>query len=155
MKKSLLCLFIIIFFNGCGACNNEKCIDFYNNSNKKTSMSIGWKYPDTTLENNHIRYFMHPSVFSFQKRVICEEGHASFEGLFLRQDTAMLFLFDDSVIENTDWKIVEKDYLVLQRYDLSLQDLEKLNWKVYYPPTEAMKDMKMFPPYQEKKDDTE
>jgi len=61
----------------------------------------------------------------------------------------MIFIFDGTVIGNTDWEIVEKDYLVLQRYDLSLQNLRELNWKVYYPPTEAMKDMKMWPPYKE------
>jgi len=44
---------------------------------------------------------------------------------------------------------VERDYLVLQRYYLSLQDLQKLNWRVSYPPTPEMKDMKMYPAYKE------
>lgn len=27
------------------------------------------------------------------------------------------------------------NYMVLQRYDLSLQDLQRLNWQISYPPT--------------------
>jgi hypothetical protein len=61
----------------------------------------------------------------------------------------MIFIFDGTTMDNTDWEVVKKDYLILQRYDLSLQDFQKLNWKIYYPPTPAMKDIKMWPPYQD------
>ena len=38
-------------------------------------------------------------------------------------------------------------YIVLARYDFSLQDMERLDWKFSYPPNEAMKDIKMDPPF--------
>ena len=38
-------------------------------------------------------------------------------------------------------------YVILKRYDLSKKDLQKLNWNIAYPPIEAMKDIKMYPPY--------
>ena len=41
---------------------------------------------------------------------------------------------------------------VLQRYRLKLEDLQKLDWTVAYPPTEAMKDMDIYPPYREASD---
>ena len=47
------------------------------------------------------------------------------------------------------WETVREDYIILQRYDLSIAELEKLNWTIYYPPTEAMKDFYMYPPYEE------
>ena len=61
--------------------------------------------------------------------------------------THIVYVFDATVVENTSWEIVAGDYLVLKRYDLSLDDLKQLDWKITYPPTEAMKDVKQYPPY--------
>lgn len=36
---------------------------------------------------------------------------------------------------------------ILQCYQLSLEDLQQINWTISYPPDERMKDVKMFPPY--------
>ena len=45
------------------------------------------------------------------------------------------------------WEI--EDYEdVLVRYDLKREDLERLHWTISYPPTEAMKDIHMYPPYE-------
>jgi len=62
-------------------------------------------------------------------------------------DTLHIFVFEEDVLSIYTWEKVVNDYMVLQRYDLSLQDLQQLNWQVSYPPAEAMKDMEMYPPY--------
>ena len=62
-------------------------------------------------------------------------------------DTLKFYILDAFVVENTPWEVVARDYLVLKRYDLSLSDLQKLDWRVTYPPTEAMKDVAQYPPY--------
>jgi len=62
-------------------------------------------------------------------------------------DTIFVFIFDAAVVENTSWEVVARDYLVLKRYDLTLSDLQRLEWKITYPPTEAMKDVKQHPPF--------
>ena len=36
---------------------------------------------------------------------------------------------------------------VVQRYHLSVKDLDRLHWTVTYPPTEEMKGVNMWPPY--------
>jgi hypothetical protein len=45
----------------------------------------------------------------------------------------MVFIFDAKVLETTPWDTVKAKYLVLKRYDLSLQDLEDMNWTITYP----------------------
>ena len=73
-----------------------------------------------------------------------------FEKLFNREGysgTVYVYVFDSEVVENTPWEVVARDYLVLKRYDLTLEDLQRLDWKITYPPTEAMKDVKQYPPY--------
>ena len=38
---------------------------------------------------------------------------------------------------------------ILRSYYLTLEDLQRLDWKITYPPTETMRDVKMYPPYGE------
>ena len=40
-------------------------------------------------------------------------------------------------------------YNILQRYDLTLKDMELLKHDIYYPPTPAMRNIKMWAPYSE------
>ena len=60
-----------------------------------------------------------------------------------------VFIFDSEILENIEWKEIRDNYMILKRYDLSLEDLQKLDFTLYYPPTEEMKDIKMYPPYEE------
>jgi hypothetical protein len=62
-------------------------------------------------------------------------------------DTLCFFIFATDTLKKYDWDIIRKEYKILQRYDLSLQDFIRLRRTITYPPTEAMKDMKMYPPY--------
>jgi hypothetical protein len=48
-------------------------------------------------------------------------------------DTLMMFFYDADMVDTTDWDIVVSDYLVLKRYDLSLEDLQGMNWTITYP----------------------
>lgn len=50
-------------------------------------------------------------------------------------------------MESNSWEKVVDEYLVLQRYDLSIEDFKKLGSLIPYPPTPEMKDMHMFPPH--------
>ncbi|MCL2040056.1 MAG: hypothetical protein FWG85_06475 [Bacteroidetes bacterium] len=156
MTKHLL--FVIILFLLCYRCSCEDYnnIEICNNSNQTIYFTQGINYPDTTLENNpnyidskgnrtYIAGSSYNRIFPFKTNFTTFHPYKSeFRYLY---DTLMVFLFDGYIIDHTIPEIIEKNYLVLQRYDLSLSDLEKLNWKIYYPPTEAMKDMKMWPPY--------
>jgi len=47
------------------------------------------------------------------------------------------------------WEGIRDDYDILVRYDLTYDNLEALNDTIPFPPSEAMKDMKMWPPYEE------
>ncbi|MDR3060023.1 MAG: hypothetical protein LBU84_18030 [Prevotella sp.] len=55
------------------------------------------------------------------------------------------FFISDTMLYKCDMSNIETH--ILQRYDLSLKDLEFLDWEISYPPSEKMKDMKMRPPY--------
>ena len=42
------------------------------------------------------------------------------------QDTMSIFIFDEETVNHNSWKIIAEEYLVLQRYDLSIEDIKKL-----------------------------
>ena len=62
-------------------------------------------------------------------------------------DTIIVFIFHTDTLEKYPWNEVRTGYKILKRYDVSWQEMERLEGRLYYPPTEAMKDMKMYPPY--------
>lgn len=71
---------------------------------------------------------------------------AFFEDAFgskIKSDTLMVYIFD---VSKLDANSSVGDALI-QRYDLSLPDLQQLNWKLTYPPDIRMKYVKMWPPY--------
>ena len=47
------------------------------------------------------------------------------------------------------WADIRKDNDYIVRYDLTYYDLLELDLTIPFPPTEDMRDMKMWPPYDE------
>ena len=64
-------------------------------------------------------------------------------------DTIRVFIFDLEILENTDWSVIRDQCLVKQRYDFTKEQLRGLTLWFSYPPTPEMKDIKMWPPYEE------
>jgi hypothetical protein len=67
-------------------------------------------------------------------------------------DTISVFFFSQDTLNTYSWEEIKHRYKVLRRYDLSIEDIQKLKNKydvpeIPYPPDERMKDMKMYPPY--------
>ena len=62
-------------------------------------------------------------------------------------DTICVFVFKTEVLEQYSWDSIRSNYLVLQRYDLSYEDVANSNYEICFPPSEAMKHIHMWPPY--------
>jgi hypothetical protein len=50
-----------------------------------------------------------------------------------RNKVLILFLLSRDTIEQVPWERIVDENLVLRRYDLTLADLEAMDWKVEYP----------------------
>ena len=62
-------------------------------------------------------------------------------------DTLLIFVFNADTLDTFGWDYVREHYMVLQRYDLSLGDLQSVNFRLSFPPNDAMKHIHMWPPY--------
>lgn len=168
MKKIIKMACFIVLVTICVGCPFSMEPDTYslfldNKSNHNMSVLIGnliseIKYPDTTL--THI--IRKENVVKVPCTGQTEEGACntflSIEQRWpdwvkaLPLDTFSLFLFDTDTLMHYSLEEIITEYKILQRYDLSSDDMIKLldgqkRVIIPYPPTEVMKDMKMYPPY--------
>lgn len=79
------------------------------------------------------------------------EKYMSWKGVFYDSEAGYLSIYicDDEIVKTNDKEALQKDYLVLVRYDFTQKQLEQdLNWQISFPPNEMMKDVHMWPPYE-------
>jgi hypothetical protein len=112
----------------------------------------GVVYPDTLLSfnKNELIYVNSEEKFTTSRpaRPITEWVSS------LPKDTISFYFFRADLLAEYSWEEIQCEYNILQRYDLSVEDIHALENQygipiIPYPPTEAMKNMKMYPPYKE------
>lgn len=120
-----------------------------NNSSDTIYSDLGWggklnQYPDTTLPNSKPALVEIPALQNFS---FYTPNRKTYEKAIqeLAADTLSIYIFSKTVYEDTAWSDVRSGYQVLQRYDLSLDNLKRMDFKVPYPPTAEMAGMKMYP----------
>ena len=112
--------------------------------------NYGTLYPDTLLPTTNqyiIKEIKRDSRYIYDSGIKWEEIYSQFP-----KDTLSIYIFHTDTLNQYTWEEVRDNYLILNRYDLSLDDLTKLNNKysvpeIPYPPNERMKNMKIYPPY--------
>jgi hypothetical protein len=102
----------------------------------------GLIYPDTILPIT----LSPPFSLSKSKNSSYLDFNMTGKDLFsgIPSDTLSMYIFHTDTLALQDWETITADYNVLVRYDLSFEDLERLDWKVFYPPNEKMEGVKMF-----------
>lgn len=152
MKKIIFFLLIILVPNVSCDILYDLCV--YNKSDHGINVYLGLGetyydssrgslYPDTVLalHNNTYKTDVNGvyvySVFSGWDQAYRKRG----------TDTISVFILHSDTVKKYSWDIIRSEYKVLKRYDLSLRDLRDLNYTIYYPPTRAMRTIKMYPPY--------
>ncbi len=123
-------------------------------------------YPDTTIS---FPWWFTSGPAKPSEYVTADRGLVEGAYVVYNVDTLSLFVLDYKLIEGKIWVEDSKDggywrndaWLkameetdVLLRYDLSINDMNRFRDKtgmvtLYYPPTPEMKDVKMWPPYEE------
>jgi len=151
---------LVILLNGCEGNENENChysIVFSNNSDKIINVDQrAASYPDSldrftccnplddklskidAYEQNN-----RDALHTYRPSDGCWE--VSFR---YNKKPMMIYVFDNQALKSIGYSRSKYDSIVLQRYDITLEDLKKLDWKITYPPDERMKDVKMYPPYE-------
>ena len=144
--KYLVILAILIIIS----CNNS-CVELVdhvysisvkNNMNRPFNFLVSYQYPDTLIPDNYndIKSLYPNGETRYDRK-------EKWENIFneLPADTLSIYFIDRDTLKNFEWDIIRRDYMISKRYDLSLQDLERLNYTISYPPSVEMEGIKMYP----------
>ena len=134
-------------------CNKEdekhhKTIRFINNTDKSIYVDGSNSYPDT-LNNQLGGVETQPQFFKVypnteNREALHQRDFWEVEFINIPSDTLMVYVFDADLLEAHTTHV---NNTIIQRYDLSLQDLQYVNWTLTYQPSPNMSDIKMYPPY--------
>ena len=143
--KFIVLFIVLLMLSACP--DYDQNFRFYNNSTREVYIYLGaisrefggTLYPDTAI--SRVRAGM-----------LYKQGSSFFysydsgkEDIWV--DTLSLFIFDADTFNMYSWEEIQSGYKILQRYDISPENIKALKYNLSYPPTEAMKDIKMYPPY--------
>lgn len=136
--KIMFCALWSVFYLGCTSCEDQpdSTITIVNNSEKDILWYLEYRNPTDTL---FPIYSLFPTKENIQIQLISSGSSKSFLGswkvLFKELETkvAMLFLFSRDTVEQVPWNQIRDKYMVLRRYDLTLDILEQKDWKIVYP----------------------
>jgi hypothetical protein len=134
-------IIVLVIFLYAGSCDKPPLVErFYSieitNSSVDTIcpyLALGeglTQYPDTTLPSDRPalvkiapnKRFYYDSRKTWNQRI--DE---------LAADTLSIFIIDAGVYRDSSWSVIRDQYLILKRFDLSVDDLKSINWKVSYP----------------------
>ena len=135
MKPIYLMLSCLLIVNSSCDMDKHEGLKLRVNNISEKAIYVSWTSDNSDTSLNHIT---NPTYNPQTKKV---EAHSVSNGYygapsqayFEYIDTLSVFIFDAQVLETTSWDIVKAQYLVLKRYDLSLDDLNILNWIITYP----------------------
>lgn len=130
-QKLLKILFLILVISSCDYYDRRLTIT------NKTDNQICFDYDlDTILDvpsQTKKTYFVNNSLAPNETRAITLPGSTDmwFRKLNQSKDTTLsLFIFDYKTVLNSDWDSLRKNNGYIQRLDLKINDVEKLEWKI-------------------------
>ena len=126
VKPTSIILFIC-FFTGCFLFDDDTdypVIEFSNNSKTKIQTVVNLDYPDSSLDQSTFEKYIDPNDFNYLVgRFNLKERFAG----------VTIFIFDYNYAKSIDeTKNLDKSK-ILQKYYLSISQLDSLNWKLNYP----------------------
>lgn len=131
----IICTQLVLITNSCK--KDSGYYDFrlkvINKSDMTINANFDQSYPDTTL-GFYSPFYKGAENAATNETITLVRG-GTWENAFkdVINQKLMVFVFDASIVEKTPWDTISKKYLILKRYELSLEDLQKLKWTITYP----------------------
>lgn len=139
--RTILLLLIPCFFLAmtCIKKDTEHChhkVYMNNHTDKPVYAMYSFNYPDTSIT------FQNPALFpnnykidEYGRKAIYSE-RTCIEYMIQHDNPAevfTVFVFDAEVLETTPWEQVKQNYMVLKRYDYSLDELRNTDFSIDFP----------------------
>ena len=106
-------------------------------------------HPDTLLPKTRPIY--HITEHITDSAIVLSGSGYNFSVFFeiLQDEYLSVYVFNQEEIDSLGWEEISYRNQYLVRYDLTEKDLMSLRGKLSYPPSEAMRNVKMWPRYED------
>lgn len=145
-KNGFLLIMMTIVIVGCENFGSS-AFRIRNNSSHIVSVYAEYLLSDTILTIQKPNFFL--KIDSEKAREFYDSYVDDVDFERLKKENLTIFIFDQNVLDNYSWDAIQENNMYLKRYECSYQEFHNLNWEISYPPTEEMKNVKMYPPYGE------
>jgi hypothetical protein len=126
--KIIMCFWAVLLLNTCKFPDEQTFFTITNNTNHSISYYVGTLYPDTFIVQNKPTLRTIQPVSSFK-----DSDWGTWEERFSKIEKLSVFIFHTDTLNKYTWEEVRDNYMILKRYDLSLDDLKQCNFTVTYP----------------------
>ena len=119
--------------------NTNSChhsFQFNNQSDKLLYLVISYDYPDTGMNFqrpifNRLTDYASPGKLE----TYVNYSDKCIEDIMLNNayEKMSIFVFDAKLVDSTPWTQVRQNYMVLKRYDYSIDELRNCNFSIDYP----------------------
>ena len=129
-KMKLLFFLGVILLKSCEAPDVQHYFVITNNANHIISYYVGESYPDTVIVQSQpqLKEVKPNSSFKESDWGTWEERFSKIAGKKIS-----VFIFHPDTLNKHTWEEVRDGYMILKRYDLSLEDLKLLDFTITYP----------------------
>ena len=90
-------------------------------------------YPDTLLPSTDIGFYSIRITAMSQQIYSPELDSEELRKCFNENDKLLFYLFSVDTLKKYTWDKIREGYKILKRYDLSIHDLDSINWTITYP----------------------
>lgn len=125
----IIALFILSMINSCDPkVAYVDALIIQNNSKDTIIFTYSTTYPDTSIGYLHSVIGTGILPNTNQTRSIPELNNSNYE-----HGVIEILLFDWRTVRENSWNDIQSKYLILKRYDLTLDSLKKMNNTIVYP----------------------
>lgn len=120
----------VFLLKACGAPDVQHYFKIDNNANHAISFYVAESYPDTLIVLAKPVLKAVPSNSSYK-----ESDWGTWDERFSQIEGGMIsvFIFHSDTLNKYSWEEIRDGYMILKRYDLSLEDLKQSNFTLIYP----------------------
>jgi len=135
-------IIFLFFLCGCPTMDNldelpsDATLTINNNLNKDILFYDSHIFPDTSINIESSFFNEKQKEYAQVKSKSSRNYPSTWIKLFENKPLGyklIIFFFDKTTVETLPWDTIKKNYMILKRYDLSLEDLERMNWTIKYP----------------------
>jgi hypothetical protein len=120
----------------CRKGHGDDRLTIVNNSNKSIYIIVQYNYPDTSINDKSWSNLAYTHVQVDPNSAQHLWNSLDWDEVIRGKNslnTVMVFVFDLEKVISKPWAQIQSDYDVLKRYDLTIDQLNILDWKIIYP----------------------